>query len=203
MKNKEIQESRMRGYFIQATKELLKGEGLRSINVRNIAEQAGYSYATLYNYFKDIKELVFLCVNDFQEECTNEIIKKVKKTPPGIERIKAITKAYIGYFVQYPSVFNLFFIEKIGDVGQKQPTAELIFSFLDRLCADDWEYCIKNLNAGENEIALIKQEINYVSCGMLLYYMHRMQPAGYKEFTGIIEVQINSILDRIEHSKLQ
>jgi AcrR family transcriptional regulator len=201
MKNKEIQESRMRGYFMQATKELLKGEGLRSINVRNIAEQAGYSYATLYNYFKDIKELVFLCVNDFQEECSAEIIKKVKKTPPGFERIKAITKAYIGYFVQYPSVFNLFFIEKIGDVGQKQPTAELIFSFLDRLCADDWDYCIKNQNADENEIAILKQELNYATCGMLLFYMHRMQPAGYKEFMGTIDVLINSIMKRIELTK--
>ena len=49
MKNKEIQEKRMRDYFIQATREILKGEGIESISVRNIADRAGYSYATLYN----------------------------------------------------------------------------------------------------------------------------------------------------------
>ena len=65
MKNKELQEKRMKGYFIQATKDILKGEGLKGISVRNIADQAGYSYATLYNYFKDINDLVFVCVNDF------------------------------------------------------------------------------------------------------------------------------------------
>ena len=54
MKNKIIQEQRIKGYVIQAAKEILKGEGLKSISVRNIADQAGYSYATLYNYFKDI-----------------------------------------------------------------------------------------------------------------------------------------------------
>ena len=64
MDKKIIQEERMKGYFIQATKEILKGEGLRAASVRNIADQAGYSYATLYNYFKDIKELIFVCIKD-------------------------------------------------------------------------------------------------------------------------------------------
>jgi AcrR family transcriptional regulator len=196
MKNKEIQEQRMRGYFMQATKELLKGEGLRSINVRSIADQAGYSYATLYNYFRDVKELVFLCVTDFQEECTAEIMQKVEKTPRGIERIRAITKAYIGYSVQYPSVFNLFFIEKLGDLGQKQPAASLIFTFLERLCASEWKYCTENGITDENSASLIKQELNFVSCGMLLFYMNRIQPAGYIEFMGMVDLQLNSILNR-------
>ena len=55
----------MRGYFIQAAKEILKGEGLESMSVRNIADQAGYSYATLYNYFKDVKDLILECIKDF------------------------------------------------------------------------------------------------------------------------------------------
>ena len=53
MERKKIQEERIRGYFIQATKEILKGEGLSALSVRNIADRAGYSYATLYNYFKE------------------------------------------------------------------------------------------------------------------------------------------------------
>lgn len=201
MKNKEIQEQRMKGYFMQATKELLKGEGLRSINVRSIAQQAGYSYATMYNYFKDVKELVFLCVNDFQEECTAEIKLNVKKSPRGIERIKAITRAYIAYFVQYPSVFNLFFIEKLGDIGQKQPTANLIFTFLDRLCAEEWDYYLKNQETSGNKLEIIKQELNYITCGMLLFYMNRIQPESYKEFTETIDIQIDTILNRIETFK--
>jgi AcrR family transcriptional regulator len=198
MKNKEIQEQRMRGYFMQATKELLKGEGLKSLNVRSIADQAGYSFATLYNYFKDVKELVFLCVKDFEDECAAEIKQKVKKVPQGSERIKAITKAYIQYFVQYPSVFNLFFVEKLGDIGQKQPTAELIFTFLENLCADDWQYCIKSQDADENEIALVKQELTYVTAGMLLFYMNRIQPANYTDFIEIVNKQTDTIINRIK-----
>jgi DNA-binding transcriptional regulator YbjK len=67
--NKELQEKRMRGYFIDAAKETLKGEGLKAVNVRTVAERAGYSFATMYNYFKDLNELIFICVKDFMSEC--------------------------------------------------------------------------------------------------------------------------------------
>ena len=197
MNNKEIQEQRMKGYFMQATKELLKGEGLKSINVRSIAQQAGYSYATMYNYFKDVKELVFLCVEDFQEECEAEIKAKTKKLPRGREKIKAITRGYIDYFVQYPSVFNLFFVERLGDIGQKQPTASLIYTFLDRLCADEWDYCSVELKVDEKEVARMKQQLNFVCCGMLLYYMNRMQPSDYREFISDVALHVDSILSAI------
>ena len=55
--------------FNEANKETLKGEGLKAVSVRTVSEQAGYSFATLYNYFKDLNELIFICVKDFMMEC--------------------------------------------------------------------------------------------------------------------------------------
>jgi len=196
MDNKQIQEQRMKGYFMQATKEILKGEGLKSVNVRNIADQAGYSYATMYNYFRDVKELVFLCVKDFQDECQNEINEKTGKLPRGTEKIKGITKAYISYFVQYPSVFNLFFLEKLGDIGNKQPTAYSIFTFLDILCAEEWEFCIRENKFSAEKAVVIRNELNYLTCGMLLFYMNRIQPETYKEFIHSVNNQIDNVLMR-------
>ncbi len=195
MDKKQIQEQRMKGYFIQATKELLKGEGLRSISVRNIADRAGYSYATLYNYFKDIKDLIFLCVKDFQEECQEFINTETKKSARGIDKIKAIAKAYLKYFVQYPGTFELFFLERFHSIANKQQTAELICNFLDRLCDDEWKYCIeqKIIKAGDAEI--MKSEIRYLTAGLLLFYLNRRHPGSYSEFMKIADAQINDILD--------
>ncbi|NCD10629.1 MAG: TetR/AcrR family transcriptional regulator, partial [Negativicutes bacterium] len=122
MTKNEIQEQRMRGYFIDATRTILKGEGLRAVSVRNVAEIAGYSYATLYNYFRDVKDLVFECVCDFQNECTRFVEEKVGEEAPGLRRIRAITIAYMKYFVEYPGIFELFFIEKPSEIANKQPT---------------------------------------------------------------------------------
>jgi AcrR family transcriptional regulator len=196
MQKKEIQEQRIKSYFIEATKEMLKGEGLKSISVRNIAERAGYSYTTLYNYFKDLNELIFLCVKDFQNECELSVLDEIKKTPRGTEKIKAITKAYIKYFVQYPGIFELFFIEKISNIGSKQPTTELISTFLDRLCEKEWEYCIEQKIVTKDEADICTKQLRYAVTGMLLLYLHRLQPADYNEFIAITEGQLNEILNK-------
>ena len=194
MSNKEIQEQRMKGYFIQAAKDILKGEGLKSISVRNIAERAGYSYATLYNYFKDVKDLVFECVLDFQEECEDFIMKETKKTPAGLEKIKEISKAYIKYFVQYPGIFELFFLEKTSDLVHKQNTAELIYNFYDRVCEGEWETCIKNKTIKKNEADIIKALLKNTIAGLLLFYNNRRHPLTYKAFAELTDSQLNYIL---------
>ena len=195
MSNKEIQEQRMRGYFIQATKEILSGEGLRNVSVRNIAERAGYSYATLYNYFKDLKDLIFECVKDFQVKCEEHVQRETNNSARGKEKVKAIVKAYVKYFVQYPGIFDLFFLEIINDVGSKQATIDLICNFLDRLCAEEWDYCVskKILNA---EIVVIKRnQITYTTAGLLLLYINRRYPSAYKDFASAVEVQLDAILN--------
>ena len=194
MQNKEIQEQRMRGYFIQATKEILRGEGLRSLSVRNIADKAGYSYATLYNYFKDLKELIFECVVDFQEECEECVKNETEKSPRGIKKIKAISKSYMKYFVQYPGIFELFFLENISDIKSKQPTIKIITSFLDKLCLEEWNYCEAKNEFTKDEIDIIKAELNYVITGMLLFYLNRRQPASYADFVKITDIQLKKIL---------
>ena len=196
MQKKDIQEQRIRGYFIEAAKEMLKGEGLKSISVRNIAERAGYSYTTLYNYFKDLNELIFLCVKDFQNECEQSIKDEIEKKPRGIEKIMAISKAYIKYFIQYPGIFELFFIEKISNIGSKQPTTELISTFLDRLCQEEWEYCINENITTKEEADILTKQLSFTITGMLLLYLNRLQPSSYKDFIELTEVQLNKILNK-------
>ena len=194
MKRKQIQEQRIKNYFIQATKDLLKGEGLRTVSVRNIADRAGYSYATLYNYFKDVKDLVFECVKDFQEECEEMIITETKNSSQGLEKIKAITKSYIKYFVQYPGIFELFYTEKVTELQNKQQTVEMINTFLDKLTNDEWNYCITNNIVSMNEAMLKRSQLKYLVTGLLLLYISRRHPSSYQDFMDDVESQLNSVL---------
>ena len=193
MGNKEIQEERMRGYFIQATREILKGEGLRSISVRNIADRAGYSYATLYNYFSDVKDLVFECVQGFREEAAEIITSETKDADRGLEKIKAISQAYMKYFVQYPGIFELFYLEKTSEVV-KWENIELIYTFLDDLCADEWEYCNNNNLVTPEKTEIMRRQLRYEVLGMLLLYITRKHPASYVEFQEISSQQLDYIL---------
>ncbi|MBN2486757.1 MAG: TetR/AcrR family transcriptional regulator [Bacteroidales bacterium] len=196
MDKKQIQEQRIKGYFIQATKEIIKGEGIRSLNVRNIADKAGYSYATLYNYFKDAKDLIFECVNDFQDECQLHVNDNTGMLPAGPGRIKAVALAYASYFIEYPGIFELFFIEKPYNVAGKQPTLDVIYGFLDKLCNDDWEYCRSNNLFTNAEINIKSAQLRFNVTGMLLLYLNRRYITDYKEFMNNIGEQISAIIDR-------
>ncbi len=195
MEKKEIQEQRMRGYFIEATKSLIQSEGVRSVSVRNIAEQAGYSFATLYNYFKDVKVLIFECVKIFQGECEDFVKQRVVDIPAGTDRIKAISKAYINYFMEYPGIFDLFFVEKLGTIGNPQEMGHAIYSFLNYLCDEDWELIRKKGVFSEDKIERIQKQLNYISAGMLVFYMNRVQPQSYSEFQVNLTEQLDAVFE--------
>jgi AcrR family transcriptional regulator len=182
MKNRELQEKRMRGYFIQATKDILKGEGLASVNVRGIADQAGYSYATLYNYFNDINDLVFECVNDFQEECLQFVTEKAGDKSQGIDKLRAKVLAYVRYFVEYPGIFEIFYLARGGDFGNKKSIIEVIGRSLDNVCQEEWDYLKEQKIYSPEQIERLKAQLRYSVIGLLLLYLNRLTPANYKEF---------------------
>ncbi|MCF8242604.1 MAG: TetR/AcrR family transcriptional regulator [Melioribacteraceae bacterium] len=196
MVRNEIQEIRMKEYFIDAAREILKGEGLKSISVRNIAERAGYSYATLYNYFNDVKDLIFECVKDFQKECDQFVEAGSKNSRRGLPRIKSITKAYINYFVQYPGIFELFFIESTNDFVNKKTDLQVITGSLNRLCEPELIYCVENEVLTKHSADKMINQLLYSVVGLLTLYINRRQPKTYKEFMANVETELTNIINK-------
>jgi AcrR family transcriptional regulator len=194
MNNKQIQSERIRGFFILAAKELLKGEGLRSVSTRSVSEKAGYSYATLYNYFKDINDLVFECVKDFQSECEVFVKSKTKKAAPGKEKLRAITAAYIDYFIEYPGIFELCFLERIRGISDRKDLTEHIYTFLDRLCEEQWNVCIREKIMNPETVEQTRHQLRFTVMGLLLFYENRRQPGNYKDFITLANKVIGDIL---------
>jgi AcrR family transcriptional regulator len=182
MKDKTIHEQRMKSYFLQATKEILKTEGLKSLSVRNIAEKAGYSYTTLYTYFQDVNDLIFLCVHDFYEEC-NAYVKERAKTG---RNLKLCIRAYMDFFIQYPGIFDLFFLEKMD----KKPIVDLISSSLHQICEEAWN------DIKADDIEVIKGQVKSLVLGALLLYLNRRTPSSYTEFINQFNPQLDRILEK-------
>ncbi|MDY0342371.1 MAG: TetR/AcrR family transcriptional regulator [Lentimicrobium sp.] len=193
-KNKEIQEQRMRQYFIDATREILKGEGLKAVNVRAVSERAGYSFATLYNYFKDLNELIFICVQGFMTECEAMIDGEYSGLEPGIARIKKRMEIFIRYFTQYPDIFELFYIERMNDIGARQPTSNMIYLFTDKIIEEDVGNLIKNQTISKSQAENLSLTLKNSIIGMLLFYNNRLQPTDYNDFLKIADQQIDICL---------
>ena len=192
MPKNPIQEQRIKQYFLDATKEILVGEGIAALSVRNVAKRAGYSYATLYNYFKGLSDLISFSILEFQKECAAHVEKKTKKAEPGKQKIKAIVQAYAGYFIQYPALFNLFFIEKLSS----NKTNHSAVLFLNQLCEQEFEFCVEQAIYTKKEVTELQQKLRYMTSGILLLYLNRSYPMHYKEFIRQLETQLDDILKK-------
>lgn len=173
MTRNEIQDVRMRKYFIDAAKELIKGEGVVVVSTRNVAERSGYSYATIYNYFKDVRDLIFACIEDFQQECIDYIDEQTKGIKNSRKKIISITNAYIKFFCMYPGIFELFFLEKPKVISTRKSSIESIYTFFDEILEDNLVSFTNDMKLNPKEVEIISQTFKLAVHGELLFFMNR------------------------------
>lgn len=182
--DKTLQEERMRGYFLTAVKDLIRAEGIAVVTARNVAERAGYSYATLYNYFKDIRDLIFSCIEDFMEECRDFINHDISNVLNGISKIKQISRSYIKFMIQYPGIFDLFYEQNASDISTSKSNFQSIYNFFDSLIGNEWEEALKNKNYKKEKIKAVGENYKLALHGLLLFYLNRRI---YMDFDQLIE----------------
>lgn len=118
MSNKEIQVQRMRRYFIDAAKAILKEEGVKKLSVRKVGERAGYSYATIYNYFKDLNELLSYCLADMLEDAYRMLVEEKEEGLDPRSQLIRYGERYFTYFSENPVLFDLLYVEDLGTVPE-------------------------------------------------------------------------------------
>lgn len=91
-----------------------------------------------------------------------------KKNGTGIEKLKASVWAYIGYSVEYPGIFDLFYLAKGGDFGNKKTILEVIGFSLDEVCEKEYDYCLAHRLLSAEEI--VKQANELRRLCLLLYW---------------------------------
>jgi AcrR family transcriptional regulator len=178
---KAIQEERMKGYFLTAAKELIRGEGLKVVSTRNVAERAGYSYATLYNYFKDIRDLIFSCVEDFMAECRDFVEKGVPGALTGEKALIAISTGYAKFFVQYPGIFDLFFEEKANKISTAKSNLHAIDALFDSLVERQWQDISDRKKASPQSLSQAREFHKVAIHGVLMFYLNNRTSGDYKE----------------------
>lgn len=152
-----------REHFIQTTKQMILKDGINNTSVRKVAEQAGYSYATIYNHFGDMEELLLqtkiAMMNDFfalmKEKFPNGI--------SGVEDIKTLNKLHLSYYFENPNVFQFFYQYQIKPQKIELPTLPEI--------SNTWREIFVRLAEKqiipENKVDLISKTLIYSIHGIL------------------------------------
>lgn len=106
---------RMWTYFIDATEELIKEEGIQQVTIRSVAEKAGYNSATIYNYFSEFSHLLFFASFKFLKPYLTHVTKEMKKQDDPIQKYLIAWECYSEYSFKNPDIFNAVFLMDLGE----------------------------------------------------------------------------------------
>lgn len=95
--------------FITATKELAKVQGIGTLSVRQIAEQAGYHNSTIYAYFKDEALLLSLACVPYFADYSRELACLSASNLSGYDSFFSIWEHFCTSAFQRPDAFWIFF----------------------------------------------------------------------------------------------
>jgi len=197
MAKMSIKRKRTLQYFIDAAKEIIEKDGANQVTARKVGELSGYSYATIYNYFNDLKELLAYCALDYLEKCSKEI-SSIKTN--GLDIVSIIQKynaTYFKFFAENPNLFQLVFLEDLGDYPTQllAKTAEPAAGYL----------LLKHLNKSVEEGIINKEAVNIIHQlnissihGKLLFFNNNRDLTTMTEVIDLINKEVEFMIGGIK-----
>lgn len=105
---RDRQRHRSRAHILAAARELILEKGAAALSLREVAARAGYSPASLYEYFDSKDDLVATLTAE-AEARLNARMRAIPAALPPARRLLRLGEAYIGFARENPEDFALFF----------------------------------------------------------------------------------------------
>jgi AcrR family transcriptional regulator len=193
MDNKEIQRQRMIRYFIDAAKEIIKEEGVKGVSARKVGDRAGYSYATIYNYFKDINTLLTYCIFEFLEDCYKYMMEFKNNEIDPREQIVDYAAAYFKYFTQNPDKFKLIFLEELGEAPEELMKNTMVPS-VGILLRENLVKCADKDYIKKEDVKILQDLIGFSVHGKLLFLLQGRSTESLEDILDSIKNEIKFLL---------
>jgi AcrR family transcriptional regulator len=116
---KEIQTARMWRYFLDAASDLIEEKGLHQITVREIADRAGYTSSTVYNYFRDLSHLKFFAVMRYTNGYFKDLPLYMDKGVNTVDKWLYAWECFCRHSFQHPEIYSLLYIENLGNIPEE------------------------------------------------------------------------------------
>ncbi|SFL80359.1 TetR/AcrR family transcriptional regulator [Salibacterium qingdaonense] len=116
---KKIQNARMWRYFLNAAADLIEEKGMSNIKIREIADRAGYTSSTVYNYFQNLSHLKFFAAMRYTTAYFQDLPNYMKKGENTIDEWLYGWECFCRHSFQYLEVYSLLYIENLGVIPEK------------------------------------------------------------------------------------
>ena len=195
MDRKSIKEKRIKGYFVEAAKKVINEEGVDGLTVKKVANLAGYAPGTLYNYFTDLNGLLFNCVVEFFSECEELSLKELEKCKTAKEKVINLSIVYSKYFIDNPNIYQLLFLEDLGEQPEEFKGEEGYIPEVVRLSQKNLMECAEQGIIKRKDIDIIQALIANSVQGNLLFYIKERSQMTKEEVLKKIEREVKYLLD--------
>lgn len=115
---KNIQRTRMWRYFIDAASELIEEGGMKQFTVRNVADRAGFTSSTLYNYFKDLSHLKFFTAMRYTADYLNDLPAYLDKGNNTVESWLYSWECFCKHSFRKPDIYSVLFMDDLGYIPE-------------------------------------------------------------------------------------
>lgn len=181
--------------FIEEADKIIKKDGVAEVSVRKIGKSSGYSYATIYNYFKDTKELLAYCTLNVLIDCNKYMSENSKVTNNNIDNIVSFSESYFRYFIENPNYFQLVFTEDLGDYLvelMKEHKPPIIGNMLHNYLLG----CLEDDLINSHDISILRGLISTAIHGRLLLVLRKKDHQRTDFHLYSLKKEINYILSK-------
>jgi AcrR family transcriptional regulator len=144
----KIKQRRIIKYFIDAANKIIKKEGIKAVTIRKAADLAGYTSATLYNYFDNLQHLVFLATMTYLEEYNAALPQYLKGNANAIERYMMVCRCFAEYSYSDPEVYELLFFSNSSD--KLEEYNRQYYELFPEKTVDDWPVPLNKIYSMNN-----------------------------------------------------
>jgi AcrR family transcriptional regulator len=103
---REQEKEELRQTIPKAAGTLFLERGYDRFSIRHLAEQIGYSAATLYLYFRDKVDLLFTVVDEGFARFERQLAEAARSHEDPWERLNALGEAYVALGLRTRSIIN-------------------------------------------------------------------------------------------------
>lgn len=116
MSRKEIQKERMWHYFINASTELIDEVGIEQITARRVADRAGFTTSTIYNYFQEFSHVIFFAAMRYTKPYIEQLPKYLGQGTNTMEKWLYSWECFCKESFKHPQIYAHIFINNLGQV---------------------------------------------------------------------------------------
>jgi AcrR family transcriptional regulator len=183
-----LKSSQVQAHFSEAARALILREGVESLSIRRIAAEAGYTFASIYNHFEKLDELLWRTRSLMADELVAYMEAAGRLDAASSDDVVGVFRCFVDYFLERPHAYRFIYFHRLdptlrpaADAASGDPLAALLFRTFSYLYA-------RGLRGAE-ELASISAAIRFGVQGVLTIYLSAsggMSADQAREYTRVL-----------------